>query len=99
MTTSNTTDLYNKLTEIFNTGNEDAAKDFLIEHIKEFPEDVQKKIMFAFFDAALDKKIESETQKAQIQKEGMDYLEKIDKVEKTIKDKQKVSKLRSFLGI
>ena len=99
MSTQDITILYKKLTELMDAGDEKNAKDFLIEHIKEFPADVQKKIVFEFFADALDKTVENKTRNTQIQKEGMEAIEEIEKEEKNLKGKQKMSNLRSDLGI
>lgn len=92
-------DLYSKLTELVEAGDEGAVRAFLVDNIKSFPADVQKKIVFEFFADALDKKLDTDTQIAQIQKEGMDSLADIEKAEGGLKDKEKLNKLRSSLGI
>ncbi|MES2314847.1 MAG: hypothetical protein V4524_02835 [Patescibacteria group bacterium] len=92
-------DLYSKLTELVEAGDESAVRAFLADNIKSFPEDVQKKIVFEFFADAVDKKLDTDTQIAQIQKEGMDSLGEIEKAEGGLKDQEKLSNLRSSLGI
>ena len=99
MNNQNISQLYSKLTELVDAGDEKAVRDFLTEHIKEFPEDVQKKIIFDFFEDALDKKIESDTQNAQIQKEGIDTISDIEKTESKLNDLKKVGDVRASLGI
>ena len=99
MTTSNTTALYNKLIELFEASDEKAAKSFLAQHVKEFPEDIQKKIVFALFEDALESKADTDARVAEIQQEGLDAIKSIEDKENTFKDKQKVSKLRSLLGL
>jgi hypothetical protein len=44
-----------ELMKVVETGNEQAAKDFIIDHLKEFPEEAQTKIISAFFFDALEK--------------------------------------------
>ena len=97
--TSTFTELYDKLNVLIEAGDETAVRAFLIEHIKEFPEDLQKKIAFEFFSNALDKKVESATRNAQIQQEGLDAIGEIEKVESKLKDQQKLAELRANLGI
>ncbi len=99
MTTTNPTALYNKLVELFEAGDEKAAKSFLAQHVKEFPEDIQKKIIFALFEDALETKVDTDARIAEIQQEGIDSIKSIEDKENTFKDKQKVSKLRSLLGL
>ncbi len=99
MNNQNMSSLYNKLAELVEAGDESVVRSFLVDHIKEFPEEAQKKIAFEFFENALDAHAESSNQTARIQKEGMDSLKDIEKAENTLKDKQKLSSLRSSLGI
>lgn len=99
MNNQNISDLYKTLTELIEAGDEQVVRDYILDHLKEFPEDVQKKIIFEFFDDAVDKSIEANTQKSQLQKEGLSAIAEIEKVEKTVKDNQKMSNLRSSLGI
>ena len=99
MNNQNISQLYNKLTELVDSGDEQAVRDFLTTHIKEFPLDVQKKIVFEFFEDALDQKLENDTRNAQIQKEGTDAIDKIDKTESKLRDFQKISNLHKSLGL
>jgi len=92
-----TTELYNKLMELVDAGDEQAAKDFLIEHIKEFPEDVRNKIIFEFFEDAVDQQIENSTNKAEIQKQGLEALKEIGKAEDSLKDEKKAADVRAKL--
>jgi len=99
MSSTNITDLYNKLNELIAAGDEAAARAFLVEHLKEFPEDVRKKIVFEFFAEAVDAKIDADSNKARIQKQGMAALKDIGDAEEALKSKDKISNIRSSLGI
>ena len=99
MNNQNISQLYNKLTELVDGGNEQAVRDFLTEHIKEFPLDVQKKIVFEFFQEALDKKVENVELNTQIQKEGIKEIKDIDNAKSKILDSQKLGDIRQSLGL
>ena len=88
-TQNNVSELYNTLLGLIKAGDEKAARAFLVEHLNEFPEETQKKIIFEFFSEALDNEVESGTQKTQIQKSGMDLIEEIQKTEKTLSEQKK----------
>ena len=97
--TTQLTELYTKLNALIETGDETAVRRFLIDHLKEFPEDLQKRIIFETFAEALDKKVEIETNIAQIKEEGVQAIKEIEKVEGKLKDQQKLAELRANLGM
>ncbi len=55
MTTPLDPKLYNDLQQVIAGGNEEAIKKFVMDHITEFPEDVQGKLMLGFFEEGLNK--------------------------------------------
>ena len=93
-TQNNIAILYKTISDLAKKGDEEALRSFLIEHLTEFPEDTQKKIVFEFFNEALDNKIDDETQKIEIQKKGMDLLKEIGEVEKTLDTHKKITNIR-----
>ena len=97
--TTQLTELYTKLNALIETGDETAVRRFLIDHLKEFPEDLQKRIIFETFAEALYKKVEIETNIAQIKEEGVQAIKEIEKVEGKLKDQQKLAELRANLGM
>ena len=48
-TTDATKSLLDEFMKVVETGNEQAAKDFIIDHLREFPQEAQTKIISAFF--------------------------------------------------
>ena len=86
----NKTELYNKLLTFLDTNDEQGAKDFLIEHLNDFPEEMRDKIVFYFFSEAVEKEMAIE----QIKKEGLDLLKKIDQEEQVIHDQQNIKDLK-----
>ena len=80
----------NKLSEdllvLIKSGNKDKAEDFLVEHFKELPEELQRDVIFTFLSEAADGYLKDKlgeylTQTAALQGLG-EALEEIDKEEK-----------------
>jgi ferritin len=92
-------DLYKQLGDIADTGDEQAFRTFLTDHFNEFPEEIQKKIMFEFFSEALTAKVQNISQNAQIQQEGIEAIKEVEKAEKLLTDQQRLADLKSSLGM
>jgi len=90
-------DLYNEFLTLVNKGDEQGARDFLIENLQKFPEDVQDKLTFAFFEEALIDETKGIKEIAEMQKEGIDAMSQIDKAKKVLEEKKKIEDLRSDL--
>ena len=60
-------------------GDDKAFEAFVLEHFKEFPEEIQGKILFGFFSETLEKQA-GEAAIAQVQKEGLEALEELEKI-------------------
>lgn len=91
--------LFEELIKVVETGNEQAAKDFIIDHLKEFPEDAQKKIISAFFFDALEKESDTIEKRAVLQKEALSVFADIEKAEKKLGDEKKKIELKEGLGM
>lgn len=91
------TDLYNEFMVYVDKGDEAGARKFLVDNIQKFPEEVQEKITFAFFEEALMNEAKSARGIAEAQKEGLDAMNQIDKAKKILEDKIKVKNLRAKL--
>jgi len=98
-TNSATKSLREELMKIVDTGNERAAKDFLIDHLQEFPEEAQIKIISAFFFDALEKESETIEKRAALQKEALATLANIEKIERKLADEKKKIEIREKLGV
>lgn len=90
-------DLYNEFLTYVNKGDEAGARKFLIDNLQKFPEDVQDKLTFAFFEEALLKEAKGIKEIAEVQKQGLDALSQIGKAKKILEDKIKVRDLRDKL--
>ncbi len=90
-------DLYNQFLVYVNKDDEQGARKFLIDNLQKFPEDIQEKLTFAFFEEALMKETEGRKDIAEMQKGGLEAMSQIDKAKKVLEDKRKVEDLRSSL--
>ncbi len=95
--TNTYSELYDQFMGYVEKGDEQGAKDFLIENLKNFPEETQEKLTMAFFEEALTKETTGMAELGQMQKEGVEAMGQIAKAKKILEDKAKVEKLRSDL--
>jgi hypothetical protein len=89
--------LYDQFMVYVDKGDEEGAKKFLIDNLQKFPEDVQDKITFAFFEEAIKSEAEDIKNIGEMQREGLDAMGKIDKAKKILEDQKRVEDLRSGL--
>jgi len=90
-------DLYNEFLVYVNNDDEAGARKFLIDNLQKFPEEVQDKLTFAFFEEALMNDTKGIKEVANMQKEGLEAMSQIDKAKKILEDKIKIKDLRSKL--
>lgn len=91
-------DLYNQFLVYADKGDESGARKFLIDNLLKFPEDVQDKITFAFFEEALLDEAKKIKDVSEMQEQGLKAISQIDKARKILEDKVKIRDLRSKLG-
>ena len=94
-----TKSLLGEFMKVVETGNEQAAKDFIIDHLKEFPEEAQTKIISAFFFDALEKEADGIEKRAALQKEALAVFADIEKAESKLGDEKKKIELKDGLGM
>ena len=85
--------------KVVDAGDERATKDFIIDHLAEFPDDVQTQIISAFFLDALGKEADAIEARAAIQKQALAALAEVEKAEKTLADETKKREVKKGLGI
>lgn len=90
-------DLYNKFLAYVDKNDEEGARKFLIDNLQKFPEEVQDKLTFAFFEEALMDETKGIKDIAEMQKQGLEAISQIDKAKKILEDKRKIETLRSDL--
>lgn len=90
-------DLYNEFLTYADKNDEAGAKKFLTNNLQKFPEDVQDKIIFAFFEEALVADTKGMKEVAEMQKQGLEAMSQIDKARKILEDKIKIEDLKAKL--
>ncbi len=89
--------LYKEFMVYADKGDEAGARKFLVDNLKKFPEEVQEKITFAFFEEALMDKTKGMKEVAEMQKEGLEAMSQIGKAKKVLEDQIKIKDLQAKL--
>jgi hypothetical protein len=76
-------ELLAEMERLVEAGDEKAYETFVLEHFKEFPEEVQQKILMGFFTETLDRQTPADDI-AEIQKQGIDALEKLQAIKDSV---------------
>lgn len=90
----NEKELYNLFVELVEKGDEDAARQFLIDHMNDFSEEVRKNIAYAFFVDAINK----EAAISELQKAGLEMMKESDVAEAVLADASKAADLREAIS-
>jgi hypothetical protein len=90
-------DLYNEFLVYADKGDEQGARAFLIDNLQKFPEEIQDQLTFAFFEEALMDETKDIKEIAEIQKQGLDTINQIEKAKRILEDNIKIKNLRSNL--
>jgi len=90
-------DLYNEFMVFVEKGDEAGARKFLIDNLQKFPEEVQEKLTFAFFEEAMTNEAQGIKDVAQIQEQGLEAISQIEKAKKILEEKKKIEDLRQNL--
>ena len=86
-------ELYNAFMALIESGDEKAARSFLIEHFNEFSEKTREEVAFAFFVDAVEK--DAAIQK--IKEEGVQALESFDQISDNVDTERQVNTIRDSL--
>ncbi len=89
---------YDQFLDVLATGDEAQTVAFLEAHLKELPEDLQEKIVFALFEDSVGKQLEEQEALASAQKEGLDILAKLQAAKKMYEEAQQAQALKESLG-
>ena len=89
-TNMNTSELYTQLLDYAEKNDEQGAKDFLLEHLNDFPQEEKENIIFFFFSETVEKELLID----KIKSEGLDLFKKIDKEERNLEDQQKIEDIK-----
>jgi hypothetical protein len=95
----NINSLYEEFFALVESGDEAKVREFIVAHFKEFPEDVQDKLTFVFFEEALSANAEDSGVVSDFKNTGLNLLQEMDKVKKDLEDKIKVLDIKSSLDM
>jgi hypothetical protein len=86
--------LRDQLSEFIEKGDEAGARKFLIENLKEFPQEAQDAIIFGFVEEALEKKREDDALLGDFRKKGVDALKAMGGATKEIEKQLKLAEIK-----
>jgi len=86
--------LYEDFLKIVESGTEQEAKDFLVEHLKEFSQEEQNEIIVAFLGDAIKQQASDETAVADFQKKAVETFEALVEQKKDLEKKAKLLELK-----
>ena len=70
---------------------------YLVDHVKEFPEDLQEEVIYAFFVEGLDQMIDEQTAVNEFQEEAVQEMKQLERLKGKIEDKIKMKELEGKL--
>ncbi len=86
--------LYQEFVELLSRGDENEAKQFLVDHFNDLPKDVQDDIIMAFFEEGLSLAAIEADEIGKFQKERLEEAEVLEKIKKSLEDKIKLIDLK-----
>lgn len=89
--------LYAEFKEIIDTGTEEQARQFLTDHMHEFPEDMKRDITMALFEEGLQEAATTEVTARELKQEGIEMMGELQKANRILDDKLKVLDLQEKL--
>lgn len=95
MVTANFIKLYDEFRELTEKGDETNARQFLIDHFAEFPEDVQGDIVVAFFEEAITDTSKETEALDKIREDTLEEVKAMEKLKRVLEDRLKVLELES----
>jgi hypothetical protein len=90
-------ELYADFQKIAVNGTEEETRQFLIDHLNEFPEDVRDQIIFAFFEEGLQNTVEAQDLIADFQQAGLETVQVLEKIKRMLEDKKRELELKESL--
>lgn len=86
--------LYHEFKQIVQTGTEEQARQFLLDHINEFPEDVKNGLVLTLFEDAVNEAAAQESAMLELKKEGIEEMTALEQAIRILDDKLKVLDLQ-----
>lgn len=81
--------LYEEFRKILAGGTEEEARDFLVEHLKEFPKEVREGIIRAFVEESLERTIDDNQLIENFQREKLEQTNYLETIKRDLEDKLK----------
>lgn len=91
-------DLYNTFLTFVDSKDEEGARNFLIDNLDKFPEEVKNDLIFAFFEESLISDNQNMKSVSAFQEQGLDAISQIAKAKKILEDKIKASHIKKDLN-
>lgn len=86
--------LYRQFKEIMDHGTEEQAEQFLIDHLKDFPEDVQNEIVLSLFESGINEMAAQDSAMLAFKKESLTLAGELEKAVRILDDKLKILDLQ-----
>ena len=95
MDTLSSRELYTKLIDMIGAGQAREVRRFLVDHLSEFPEDVQGQIALGFFDEGLGRVVAEKKLLAEFQEDTAQFMTHMDRLRRMLEDKKKLLELEN----
>lgn len=89
--------LYSEFLQLAEAGDEVAARKFLTDHLADFPQETREKLVFAFFEEALEAKAKEAEAVHTAREEGLETLKKLIQEQKAVDNALKIIDLENGL--
>jgi hypothetical protein len=89
--------LLDQFLAVVNEGDEEKARKFLLEHLKEFPEDSRNAIITAFVEDAVAKQAEDDSLIAGLKSEGLETAHAMSAFKEEAEKRAKLDKIKKDL--
>lgn len=86
--------LFDKVFELYEAGDEQAIRTFLITHVNEFPQEVRDQIVFFFFEEAVKDHAEGLAADLAFKEMAADTLDALGAIKKAIEEQMKTAEVR-----
>ena len=86
--------LYHSFKHIVRVGTEQEARQFLLDHINEFPEDVKNPMILALFEDAVNDATIQESTVLEVKEKGAEYMTALERAIRICDDKLKILDLQ-----
>lgn len=97
MATQSEAEFYKKFFEFADRGDEDGARKFLTANISQLPQEVQDKVVMAFFEEAIAKKDRNDAAIAAFQKQGIQIMHDVGEAKEEAGKKLKMLEIKESL--